>query len=193
MIDRPTAARYIVRLSVPRIVGWRGWGAVSGEFERRLVEQASRAVTSARLESESRRGRDYVRVTVLVTVEAADVAQAMAATWRVFRKAAGDDIAGWDLPGAAAEIRPVEPLTHQVPRGGMRTASQAAAIAYRVQTAATAGQRDRRRRECTIFSTGCRSRKRRLAWSRRALSGRDRPRLRLNLGRGTVTTARSAK
>jgi hypothetical protein len=109
MIDRPTAARYTVRLSVPRMGGWRAWGAVSGEFERRLVEQASRAVTSARLESESRRDTDYVRVTVLVTVEAADAAQTMAAVWRVFRKAAGDDIAGWDTPAAAAEIRPAEP------------------------------------------------------------------------------------
>jgi hypothetical protein len=117
MIDRQAAARYTVRLSVPRIGGWHAWGAVSGEFERRLAGQASRTVTSARLESESRRGRDYVRVTVSMTVEAADVAQAMAAAWRVFRKAAGDDIAGWDMPGAAAEIRPAEPLTYRVPRG----------------------------------------------------------------------------
>jgi hypothetical protein len=109
MIDRQAAARYTARLSVPRIGGWRAWGAVSGEFERRLVEQASRAVTTARLESESRRGRDYVRVTVLVTVEGADVAQAMAAAWWVFRKAAGDDIAGWDTAAAAAETRPAEP------------------------------------------------------------------------------------
>jgi hypothetical protein len=120
MIDRQAAARYTVRLSVPRIGDWRAWGAVSGEFERRLAGQASRAVTGARLESESRRGRDYVRVTVLVTVEAADVAQAMAAVWRVFRKAAGDDIAGWDTPAAAAEIRPTEPLTHRVPHVVMR-------------------------------------------------------------------------
>jgi hypothetical protein len=102
----------------------RAWGAVSGEFERRLAGQASRTVASARLESESRRGRDYVRVTVSVTVEAADVAQAMARAWRVFRKAAGDDIAGWDMPAAAAEIRPAEPLTHRV-HAVMQTASPA--------------------------------------------------------------------
>jgi hypothetical protein len=133
MIDRQAAARDTVRLSVPRIGGWHAWGAVSGEFERRLAGQASRTVTSARPESESRRGRDYVRVTASVTVEAADVAQAMAAAWRVFRKAAGDDIARWDMAAAAAEIRPAEPLTHKIPRGVMRTASQAAAVAYRIR------------------------------------------------------------
>jgi hypothetical protein len=125
MIDRLAAARYTVRLSVPRIGGWRAWGAVSGDFERRLAGQASRTVTSARLESESRRGRDYVRVTVLVTVEAADVAQAMAAAWRVFRKAAGDEISGWDMPAAEAEIRPAGPLTHRVPRVVMRPPARA--------------------------------------------------------------------
>jgi hypothetical protein len=56
MIDRLAAARYTVRLSVPRIGGWRDWGAVSGEFERRLVGQASRAVTSARDSSPSPEG-----------------------------------------------------------------------------------------------------------------------------------------
>jgi hypothetical protein len=153
MIDRLAAARYTVRLSVPRIGGWRAWRAVSGEFERRLAGQASRAVTSARLESESRRGRDYVRVTVLVTVEAADVAQAMAAVWRAFRKAAGDDIAGWDMPAAAAEIRPAEPLTHQVPRGSCGPPARPP----RSRTAARrppplVGQRDRRRRDRARYS-----------------------------------------
>ena len=33
--------RFQVRLSVPRVGGWRAWGAVSEEFERRLAEQDS--------------------------------------------------------------------------------------------------------------------------------------------------------
>jgi hypothetical protein len=54
---------------------------------------------------------------VLVTVQAADVAQALAAAWRVFRDAAGDDAAGWGMPAAAAEVRPVEPFIRQAPSG----------------------------------------------------------------------------
>jgi hypothetical protein len=57
------------------------------------------------IESEIRRGRDYVRVTISMMARAPDVAQALTAAWRVFRKAVGDDTAGWDLPGAMAEIR----------------------------------------------------------------------------------------
>jgi hypothetical protein len=53
------------------------------------------------------------------------VAQAMAAAWRVFRKAAGDEIAGWDMPAAEAEIRPAGPLTHRVPRVVMRPPARA--------------------------------------------------------------------
>jgi hypothetical protein len=116
MTGRQAGAQYVVRLSVPRAGGWRAWAAASGDFERRLAGEASRAAISARVESESRRGRDYVRVMVLVTVQAADVAQALAAAWRVFRDAAGDDAAGWDMPAAAAEVRPAEPLIRQAPR-----------------------------------------------------------------------------
>jgi len=35
---------YQVRPSVPRIGGWRAWGAVSEEFERCLAEQDSPAI-----------------------------------------------------------------------------------------------------------------------------------------------------
>jgi hypothetical protein len=42
--------RYSVRLSVPR-TGWRAWGAVSGDFERRLARQQSPAVIDAHIES----------------------------------------------------------------------------------------------------------------------------------------------
>ena len=111
MIVRGDGARYSVRLSVPRPGGLRAWGAVSGDFERRLAGQEGPAVTAPRIESETRRGRDYVRVTISMTASAPDAAQALTAAWRVFRRAAGDDTAGWDLPGAAAEVRPEEPLT----------------------------------------------------------------------------------
>jgi hypothetical protein len=63
MIARGDGTRYSVRLSVPRNGGWRAWGAVSGEFERRLAKQESPAVIALHIVSETRRGRDYVRVT----------------------------------------------------------------------------------------------------------------------------------
>ena len=111
MIVRGDGTRYSVRLSVPRIGGVRAWGAVSGEFERRLAGQESPAVTAPRIESETRRGRDYVRVTILMTASAPDVAQALTAVWRAFRRAVGDDTAGWDMASTTAEVRPEQPLT----------------------------------------------------------------------------------
>jgi hypothetical protein len=98
-------ARWTVRLSVPRRGGWRAWGPVRGEFERRLAEQESAAV-AAHVDSEVRRGRDYIRVVIGATVNAADVAEALDLAWWTFRKAAGEDLAGWDMTGAAAEVRP---------------------------------------------------------------------------------------
>lgn len=106
MSSREGSVRFAVCLSVTRRGGWRDWGAISGAFERRLAAQASETVAAPHIESESRRGRDYVRITISVTIVAPDVAQALAAAWRAFRKAAGDDTAGWDMAGAAAEVRP---------------------------------------------------------------------------------------
>jgi hypothetical protein len=97
--------RYLVRLSVPRAGGWRAWGTVRGEFGRQLAEQESAAV-ALHLDSEIRRGRDYVRVVIVATVDAADVAEALDLAWWAFRKAAGEDLAGWALAGAEAEVRP---------------------------------------------------------------------------------------
>jgi len=45
-----------------------------------------------------------------MTADAADVARALTAAWRVFRWAAGDDAGGWDMAAAAAEVRPEAPL-----------------------------------------------------------------------------------
>jgi hypothetical protein len=101
--------RYQVRLSVPRTSGRRAWGAAAGAFERRLAEQESAAV-AARVDSEVLRGRDYVRVVIVAAVDAADVAEALDRAWWTFRKAAGEDLAGWDLVTATAEVRPEGPL-----------------------------------------------------------------------------------
>ena len=111
MIIRGDGTRYLVRLSVPRRGGWRAWGAVSGEFERRLAGQESPVVISPRIESETRRGKDYVRVTISMTARVPDVAQALTAAWWAFQKAVGDDTAGWDMVGVAAQVRPGEALT----------------------------------------------------------------------------------
>jgi hypothetical protein len=98
-------ARWTVRLSVPRRGGWRAWGPVRGEFERRLADQQSAAV-AARVDSEVRRGRDHVRVVIAAAVQAADAAEALGLAWWAFMKAAGEDLAGWDMAAVTAEVRP---------------------------------------------------------------------------------------
>ena len=50
-----------------------------------------------------------MRVTVAITVAASTVAEALTASWWVFRKAGSDDPAGWDMASAAADVRPGEP------------------------------------------------------------------------------------
>jgi hypothetical protein len=47
-----------------------------------------------------------VRVTVAFTVGAADVADALAIGWDAFRAAAADDLSGWEVTAASAEIQP---------------------------------------------------------------------------------------
>ena len=107
MQDHPgDGPRYSVRPSVPRNGGWRAWGAISGNFERRLARQQGPAVIDAHVESQTRRGRDYVRVTIALTVDAPDVAWALATAWWAFVKAASDDPAGWDMASATAGVRP---------------------------------------------------------------------------------------
>jgi len=103
MINRTAGAGWVVRLGVTRSGGWRDWGTVSGQFERHLAAQASERILEPHIESESRRGSDHVRITVLMNVRAADVAEALSAAWWAFRKAADD---GWDLSSAVADVRP---------------------------------------------------------------------------------------
>jgi hypothetical protein len=97
--------RYLVRLSVPRAGGWRAWGTTCGEFGRQLAGQETAAI-ALRLDSKVRRGRDYVRVVIVATVDAANVAEALDLAWWAFRKAVGKELAGWALANAEAEIRP---------------------------------------------------------------------------------------
>ena len=98
--DRPGSLTfYQVRLTVPRIGGWRGWD----EFERRLAEQEG-AATHAQIERWTRRGRDHLQVVIAFTVDAADVAGALDLAWELLMKAAGED-GGWDLAAATAEVR----------------------------------------------------------------------------------------
>jgi hypothetical protein len=109
-VPRGTASRwktrYSVRLTVPRRAGWRAWGAVRADFERALADPADPAVTQAEVASELRRGADYVRVVIALAVLGADVADALAVAWQAFRDAAGEDLPGWEVPAAAAEVRP---------------------------------------------------------------------------------------
>jgi len=111
-VPRGTAAggttRYRVQLTVPRRSGWRAWGPIRGKFERALADPPDPAVASAEIASEHRRGADRVRVTVAMTVDARDVADALAIAWDAFTGAA-DGLDGWDVAAAAAEVQPVWP------------------------------------------------------------------------------------
>jgi hypothetical protein len=100
-----------VRLTVPRRGGWRAWGAVRADFECALADPADPAIASAEIASELRRGADYVRVALALTVAAADVAKALTVAWDAFRNAARDDLSGWEMAAAAAEVQPEPPLT----------------------------------------------------------------------------------
>ena len=98
--------RYAVRLIVPRRGGWRAWGAVRADFERALAGAVDPAIASAEIASELRRGVDYVRVSVAVTVVTTDVADALTIAWDAFRSAARDDPAGWEVAAATAQVQP---------------------------------------------------------------------------------------
>jgi hypothetical protein len=122
-VPRGTATRwktrYSVRLTVPRRDGWRAWGTVRADFESALADLAGRAIAAAEIASEHRRGPDYVRVTVVLVIAAANVADALTIAWEAFTSAAGNDLTGWEIPAAAAEVQPEPPLPSQdVPEPG---------------------------------------------------------------------------
>jgi hypothetical protein len=98
-----------VQLTAPRRGGWRAWGSVSAGFERALADPPGAAIAAAEIASEHRRGADYVRVTVVMTVDARDVADTLAIAWDAFTGAAADDLDGWDITAAAAEVQPAAP------------------------------------------------------------------------------------
>jgi 1,2-phenylacetyl-CoA epoxidase PaaB subunit len=47
-----------------------------------------------------------VRSRVVFTVLAPDVAEALTVAWDAFQRTVGDDLAGWDLASAKAEVQP---------------------------------------------------------------------------------------
>jgi hypothetical protein len=104
--SRGDGVHYLVRLTVPRRGGLRAWGAVEGDFERGLAEQQDQAVTGLRVDRELRRGAESVRVVIVATAEASDVAGALDITWEAVLTAADEDRGGWDLAWAEAEVRP---------------------------------------------------------------------------------------
>jgi hypothetical protein len=103
--------RYLVQLGVPRVGCTLAWRAAAGDFGRRLAGQESSAVLAPHVDREIRRGRDFVRVVIVMAVDSGDVAEALTLAWRVFREAAGDDADGWDMATATAEVRPEGRLT----------------------------------------------------------------------------------
>jgi hypothetical protein len=107
MIARRARPRYRVAIEVSHAGGWRVWNTVVDAFERRLAAQASPEVQEPRLESETRRGSDVVRVRIAMTVGAADPGQAAVIAWDVFRVAVGEDAAVWDMGAASVQIQPL--------------------------------------------------------------------------------------
>jgi hypothetical protein len=99
------ARTYVVSIDVPRAGGWRAWNTAAERFEQQLTAQVGPPVLDAQIDSETRQGRDYVRIRVTVDVAAADVAGAVGAAWGVFEEAAGA-VGGWDLAAARAEVHP---------------------------------------------------------------------------------------
>jgi hypothetical protein len=62
-----------------------------------LVARADRILDLGEIASELRRGADYVRVTIALTVVTTDLADALAIAWDAFRSAARDDLTGCEV------------------------------------------------------------------------------------------------
>jgi hypothetical protein len=77
-------------------------GPASGDFKPGLAGLASKNVVMPRIDAESRRERDHVRVTLAMTIAAADVAEAPASFLRVLQETAIGDLQGWDMTSASA-------------------------------------------------------------------------------------------
>ena len=61
----------------------RAWGVASEDFDRRLARQESPAAIDLHIGGETRRGHDFVRVYVVMTVVAPGVGQALDRTAQV--------------------------------------------------------------------------------------------------------------
>jgi hypothetical protein len=109
MITVAGRTRWSVLLTVARSGGLRDWAEVRCQFERALAARGSKSVAGASIDGESRRGRDYVKVKVTMTVTAVDIADVVGIAWRAFRRASGGDLEGWDTASAEAEVRPEGP------------------------------------------------------------------------------------
>jgi hypothetical protein len=96
---------------VPRRGGWRAWGAVRADFESALADAADPAIASAEVASEFRRGRRLHPGERRAHVVTTDVADALAIAWEAFRGAARDDVTGWEVAAATAQVQPEPPLT----------------------------------------------------------------------------------
>jgi hypothetical protein len=97
------------------------------QFEERVSRASTRAIMNAEIGSETRHGTGQVRIREAVTVDAADVARAVALAWEAFLRAA-NDAAAWDMADAGIEARASVPkapdrrLTGIITvRGGPRT------------------------------------------------------------------------
>jgi hypothetical protein len=126
------ARAYAVSIDVPRAGGWRAWNTAAERFEQALTAQVSPPVLDAQVDSETRQGLDYVRIRVAVSVQAADVAEAVGAAWGVFREAAGE-VGAWDLAAARAEVHPAgqRPARIRPGRRGLWPANSVAEMAGR--------------------------------------------------------------
>lgn len=85
-------------------------GTVRTEFESALADQAGPAIVAAE-------------------IAAAGVADALTIVWDAFSAAAGDDLTGWEVPSASAEVQPgpslTQPLSAAAPPEALGRASSA--------------------------------------------------------------------
>jgi hypothetical protein len=109
--------------------GGRAWHWVAAEFDERLSDQVIPPVLSADLVAELRRGRDGLRLRIAVTVQAADIAEAVGVAWDVLEDAS--QVGGFHLASATVDAGPAplllssyrglarRPLRRRPPRRGI--------------------------------------------------------------------------
>jgi hypothetical protein len=98
------ALRDAADCAAPRRVACLGSGPRG--LRARLADAVDPAIASAEIASELRRGVGYVRVSVALIVVTTDVADALTIGWDAFYRAARDDVTGWEVAAAAAQVQP---------------------------------------------------------------------------------------